>query len=314
MDQLLQVFVTVAEKKNFSRAAEELLMTQPAVSQYIKTLERNMETTLLERNNKMVHLTKAGDVVYHHAKDILTTYDRMQHLVGDMMKTPSGKLAIGASYTFGEYVLPHVVATLREAYPQITPLITIHNTREISDLVTARQLDVGIVEGQVPDPKHYAEVFADDQMVTVAASSHPLVQQSEIIMSDLEQETWIVREKGSGTHEVTERMFASYHFVPAQTMPFGSTQVIKEAVEAGLGITFLSKWAIRKELTLGTLKILPVRGVPYERKFSLITPDTPYMTKATEVFVGLLRQQTPVLGEDMWPNQEQRSTEINKNK
>lgn len=270
-------------------------MTQPAVSQYVKTLERNMATQLMERNNKMVRLTKAGEVVYHHAKEIISLYTRMQHLVDDMMKTASGKLAIGASYTFGEYILPHVIASLREKYSLITPAITIHNTREISDQVAARQLDIGIVEGDVHDNKLHTEAFANDAMVIIVSADHPLAKQDSVIFSDVNQETWIVREEGSGTREVMERMFAGYQFTPEAIMEFGSTQVIKEAVEAGLGISFLSNWAIRKELTLGTLKALPIKGFPFKRQFSLITQATPFQTKAAKVFIDLLRRRVPEL-------------------
>lgn len=108
MDQQLQVFVTVVEKQNFSRAAEELHMTQPAVSQYIRTLETNVGTRLLERSNKYVHLNKVGEIVYHHAKEILGLYTKMQRLVDDVTNVANGPISIGASYTFGEYVLPHI--------------------------------------------------------------------------------------------------------------------------------------------------------------------------------------------------------------
>lgn len=106
MDQALEVFVTVVEKGNFTRAAEELLMTQPAVSQYIRALERSLGTRLLDRSNKYVRLNKAGEIVYHHAKEILGLYTRMNTLVDDVMHRASGDLSIGSSYTFGEYLLP----------------------------------------------------------------------------------------------------------------------------------------------------------------------------------------------------------------
>src|SRR5699024_12664168 len=110
MDQHLQVFITVAEKRNFSRAAEALHMTQPAVSQYIRLLEENFGVRLLERTNKYVRLNKAGEIVYHHAKEITGLYTRMHHLMDDLTHKARGPLAIGASYTFGEYVLPHIIA------------------------------------------------------------------------------------------------------------------------------------------------------------------------------------------------------------
>src|SRR5699024_11548486 len=122
-------------------------MTQPAVSQYIRTFESRMGTRLLERTNKYVRLNKAGSIVYHHAKEILGLYTNMQHLVDDLVNKASGPLSIGASYTFGEYVLPPILADVQRIYPEIQPTLHIGNTAEIANLVATHQLDVGIVEG-----------------------------------------------------------------------------------------------------------------------------------------------------------------------
>ncbi len=293
MDQHLLVFVTVADRQNFSRAAEELHMTQPAVSQYIHSLERTIGTKLLERSNKYVRLNKAGEIVYHHAREILGLYTRMQSLVDDLMNTPSGNLTIGASYTYGEYVLPHVIARLRQYYPMITPTITIHNSTVIAELVAKRQLDVGIVEGEYVDEKMCVEPFADDRMYLIASPEHRLAGQSEVSVDELTKETWIVREEGSGTREAAEKMFRQLQFTPHKRMEFGSTQVIKESVEAGLGISLLSYWAIRKERKLGTLCTLKVTGTPVTRDFSLVTKSDEFHTKALDIFMDLIRTHVP---------------------
>ncbi|WP_106495172.1 LysR family transcriptional regulator [Lentibacillus sp. Marseille-P4043] len=289
MDQHLQVFVTVAEKKNFSRAAEELHMTQPAVSQYIRTFEDNLGTRLLERTNKYVRLNKAGGIVYHHAKEILGLYTNMQHLVDDLVNKANGPLLIGASYTFGEYILPRIIAKLLETYPEIQPEVTIGNTSEIADLVSSHQLDVGIVEGHFKGQELSVEEFAEDYMVVVASANNKLTQKEERVkIKDLEYETWIVRENGSGTREATEKMFRHFDFFPAKRMNFGSTQPIKEAVEAGLGVSLLSQWAIQKELRNGDLKQIQMEELPFSRQFSIVTKSL-FQTKALEVFIELLR-------------------------
>lgn len=289
MDQHLQVFVSVAEKLNFSRAAEEHHMTQPAVSQYVRTLEDTIGTRLLERNNKYVRLNKAGEIVYHHAKEILGLYTKMQTLVDDLANRANGPLAIGASYTFGEYVLPHIIADLQENYPDIEPTVTIGNTARIAGLVAGNQLDIGIVEGHFKDTQLIAEPFAQDSMVIVASPQHKLVShQADLTVNDLGQETWIVRERGSGTREATEKVFALLEFSPDRLMHFSSTQPIKESVEAGLGISLLSHWAIQKELRNSDLKIINIAGLPLLREFSIVT-KSPFQTKALEVFIELLR-------------------------
>ncbi|EGK13239.1 LysR family transcriptional regulator [Kroppenstedtia eburnea] len=298
MDSHLRVFVTVAEKKNFSRTAEELHMTQPAVSQYIQALERTVGAKLIERNNKFVCLTKAGDIVYHHAKEIMGLYTHMQSLVDDLMQVASGNLSIGASYTFGEYILPHVIARLHGRYPLIQPTVTIGNTTEIAESVADRRLDVGIVEGEFNHERLNTESFAKDWMVIIVPADHPLTRQKEVTVPDLKKENWIVREKGSGTREATEKMFKKLGFTPDHLMEFGSTQLIKESVEAGLGISFLSNWAVRKEESLGTIHLLKMDGTPIPRKFTWITQDTPFQTKALEVFIDEMRRLETLFSTD----------------
>ncbi|KMM38361.1 LysR substrate-binding domain-containing protein [Guptibacillus hwajinpoensis] len=280
MDQPLNVFVTVVEKRNFSRAAEELHMTQPAVSQYIKNLEDALGTKLLERSNRSVELNKAGEIVYHHAKELLNLYSKMNYLLDDLTNRASGKITIGASYTYGEYVLPHVIAKIRHNYPLITPSITIGNSTEIGDLVYSHQLDVGIIEGDYPARDMKVDDFTEDEMVIVAAPSHVQVENGSI----LENEMWIVREAGSGTREATEKMWKQLEITPPNTMAFGSTQLIKESVEAGIGISFLSRWTIRKELELGSLVVLTIPDFTYTRTFSILM-RSPFQTKVLEVFL-----------------------------
>ncbi|MCM3568577.1 LysR family transcriptional regulator [Neobacillus mesonae] len=290
MDQHLEVFVKVVEKENFSKAAEELHMTQPAVSQYIRTIEDSIGTRLLERSNKYVRLNKAGEIVYHHAKEIIALYTKMQSLVDDLTNKASGPIAIGASYTFGEYILPHIIAKMQEQYPLITPSIRIQNTKEIIELVKTHQLDIGIIEGFYNKDILNSEVVSKDRMVIVAAPHHHLLSNNEEIkIRDLEDEIWILREEGSGTREAAENLFQMLGFSPKKTMEFGSTQLIKESVEAGLGISLLSSWTIKKELANGYIGILNAKGLPFKRNFSILTHTT-YQTKALQTFVETLRE------------------------
>ncbi|WP_042459361.1 LysR family transcriptional regulator [Neobacillus dielmonensis] len=289
MEQHLRVFVKVVELGNFSKAAEELHMTQPAVSHYIKVLEETIGTRLLERSNKYVRLNKAGEIVYHHAKEILSLYSRMQDLVDDITNKISGPISIGASYTFGEYVLPHIIARLLQQYPEITPTIQIHNTKEIADLVQTYQLDIGIVEGNLHGKVHHAEVVSEDNMVIVASGHHPLVKRSGTVsLQELEHETWVLREKGSGTREAADTLFRDLQLTPEKIMEFGSTQIIKESVEAGLGVSLLSIWAIKKELRNGDMGIIPANGLPYKRNFTILRHSS-FETKAVQQFIQTLK-------------------------
>lgn len=290
MDQQLLVFLKVAELQNFSRAAKELHMTQPAVSQHIQALEQKIGTTLLERTNKYVRLNRAGVIVYHHGVEIMQAYNRMSNLVNDLVFTGKGEVSIGASYTFGEYILPQIIAQLRSEYPLIVPKITIANTYTIAEMIDQQQLDIGIVEGHFKQETIKIEPLAEDNMFVIVSQNHRLANQTQIQLGDLQNDTWILREIGSGTREAAETMFTFYDFAPKEIMEFGSTQIIKESVEAGVGISLLSHWAVKKEVTLGSLKLLKVNGKPILRKFSVIRKNAEFYTKASELFLDILRK------------------------
>ncbi|MDA1475866.1 LysR family transcriptional regulator [Bacillus changyiensis] len=290
MDQYLKVFVKVVEKQNFSRAAEELHMTQPAVSQYIKVFEESVGTRLLERSNKYVRLNQAGEIVYRHAKEILALYTKMQTSIDDLTHHASGPIVIGASYTFGEYILPRIIARLQKHYPLITPTVKIHNTKKIIELVRGHQIDIGIIEGTFTDDTLNTEPISDDHMNIVASPSHPLVHPKKArSITELSDETWILRENGSGTRQAAEKLFEMYNMSPQNMMEFGSTQLIKESVEAGLGISLLSNWAIEKEQRNGYITTIPVIELPFKRRFSIVTHSL-YETKALQIFIQTTKE------------------------
>lgn len=176
-------------------------------------------------------------------------------------------------------------------YPNIEPAVTIGNTAKIADLVATHQLDIGIVEGHFNRKEIISEEFAEDEMVIVASSENKLLDKEEIELSDLVKETWVVRERGSGTREATEKFFQKFDIAPFRLMHFSSTQSIKESVAAGLGITLLSKWAVQKEVKYGDLKIIPIKGLPFIREFSIIT-KSPFKTNTLEIFMKLLRDSS----------------------
>jgi len=290
MNQHLRVFIAVAEKQNFSRAAEALHMTQPAVSQTIRSLEDTLGVPLLERTNKYVRLNRAGEIVYHHAKKMDTLYTRMNHLLDDLLHKATGPLRIGASYTFGEYILPRSIAKMKERFPDILPTVKIGNTAEIARLVQTHQFDIGIVEGHF-DGQLQIEPLAADEMVLVASTNHPITRLHAPSPPDLEEQTWIVREKGSGTREASETFFTRIGISPASIIEFGSTQSIKQAVEAGLGLSLLSTWTVKKEIKNQELTVIVSRETPFKREFSIILPSSPFRTKVVDLFIDLLREE-----------------------
>lgn len=283
LDIHLQVFLEVVEQASFSRAAESLHMTQPAVSQYIKALEEKLDTRLLERTNKYIRLNKAGEIVYQYALEINGLYIQMNSLVDDLTEKASGELKIGASYTFGEYRLPGIIAEMNQAYPNIHPSITIGNSKKIADLVNNYQIDIGIIEGHLDYDDLVIDPLMNDSLVLVSATDYMIDEKN------LNEETWIVREAGSGTREVANEYFKKLDISPKNLLEFSSTQLIKSSIEANLGISLMSEWVIKREVDNNYLKVNQIEGLPLAREFSLITKSK-FKTRILEVFIDLIKK------------------------
>ncbi|CAM4353218.1 LysR substrate-binding domain-containing protein [Jeotgalicoccus halotolerans] len=290
MDSRLELFLSVAENRSFSRTAEKYYMSQPAVSQHIHALEERMGTKLLDRNNKFVKLNKAGEIVYHYGKEIAALYNKMDYLVDDLTNNASGPIKIGSSYTFGEYLLPNLIAEMLRLYPHVQPDVTIGNTEEIARLVNNNQLDIGIIEGYTSRKFLVQKKFLEDSMVIVGSPGLVLKQGDSFIAEELSEYTWLMREPGSGTREANEKLFEQFKIVPGSFLTFSSTQSIKAASEAGLGLSLLSRWAIQKELKYGDLITINTPGTPLTRTFSYLK-NSQYQSKVLESFTELLEQK-----------------------
>ncbi|MDI3257475.1 MAG: LysR family transcriptional regulator [Kyrpidia sp.] len=295
MDQSLLIFVTVAKMKNFSRAAEALHMTQPAVSLQIRSLENKFGVRLLERTHRTVRLTQAGEMLLAQAQDILDRYEELAAMMDDLQQGEVGHLAIGASYTFGEYVLPRILAKFCKAYPRVSTAISIENTRQVAEGILRREHDVGIVEGELDHPELETFPLFEDELMVIVPAGHPLACGFEADPDELAAQRWIVREPGSGTREAADRMFAATGLCPSAVMELGSTQIIKESVEAGLGVSLLSTRAVAKEVRLGILAMLRLRGHRIRRTFSAVLHRYRYHIRAVDHFMAVLREESGTL-------------------
>lgn len=288
MDQNLLTFVTVIEKESFTKAAEELFISQSAVSLQIKGLEKKYRVKLFDRTNKYIRLTKAGEILYVHAKEILKQYNKAERLIDDLYFKASGPLYIGSSYSFGEQVLPEIIAQFKKIYPDIIPNISIRNSKRIAEQVLQQEIDIGILEGKVDHPDLMVQSFTQDEMVIIAPATHRLADCYEVEFAELKDETWILREKGSGTREVTDRVFSDHQFHPSAMMEFGSSQVIKEAVQRGLGISIISEWLILNKVKYGQLASFKLKNYPIKRPIHFVTNNAQLRTKATDLFMMFL--------------------------
>ncbi|MCL6453127.1 MAG: LysR family transcriptional regulator [Alicyclobacillus sp.] len=289
----LRVFCVVAEHGSFTRAAAKLHMTQSAVSQQMKNLEEELGAVLFDRRNRrQVRLTESGQVVQSYARRILQLADEMHRRVEEVRQVVRGTLTIGASYTVGEYILPMVLAEFNDLYPEIEYQVEIDNTPAVVQGLVDHRLDVGLVESAVPHRSVLrVEGLAEDEMRLIVPPRHRLATAVSTTPTDLQGETWIVREKGSGTREFTDQVLRACGVRAKRIIAFSSTHGIKEAVRAGLGIALLSSWALQPEGALDTLPVLRISGLDLRRPLSLVIPPPATASKAANVFAGFVRSR-----------------------
>ena len=272
-DRRLKVFHTVAKLLSFTNAAEELHMTQPAVTFQVRQLEEYFNTRLFDRTHNKVSLTPAGERVSEFAERIFDLYSEMENSVRDLTGEISGALTIGASTTIAEYMLPALLGEFKNRYPDINLRLKVSNSEGIVSMVEHNVIDLGVVESAVSNKNLIVEVCHDDQLVLIAAPDHDLVKRGgKVKASDIVNYPFVSREEGSGTREVImQYLFEAKVSLGDMNicLELGSPESIKGAVEAGMGITIISRSIIGKELKLNTLAELQL-DPPLSRPFSFV--------------------------------------------
>jgi len=288
----VRVFRTVAHHLNFSRAAEELLLTQPAVTQQVKALEDELGIPLFDRSGGRITLTAGGKVLLPLANQIKEISDQAFAAVAEASGEHAGELAVGASQTIAQYLMPHFIAGFIKAHPRIRIVARSGNTDAMLDALVAHQIQVALIEGPDQRKDLNIEPFFQDHMVLVVPSSHEWADQ-EVDLEVLKQQPLLMREFGSGSRRVIEKAIVDARLRKTDLriqMEFDSTEGLLSAVEAGLGVTFVSRWAVRNQLSLGTLKIARVRGLQLSRQFSIAYPAGPAPTGNVGAFHRFLLQ------------------------
>ena len=291
-DHKLRVFCTVAETKSFSKASEIIHLTQPAVSLQIQALEELHETKLFDRSSNSISLTPAGEILYRYAKEILALYASASNDIGELTGLARGNLNVGASSTVGNYLLPSVIMDFRKRYPKIKIHLQIGNTKRVLDLLNSGGVDIGLVEGDVTKQKMRMEKLIEDELVVIVSAQHPWSKRKEISIFDLGKEPFIMREDGSGTLQIIKKYLNKYslsiHDLKVGMM-LGSTEAIKNAVEGGVGISIISRWAVKKEARCGSLKLLNIKEEGMLRDFSIIFHKHPISSHPVDEFLNYLK-------------------------
>ena len=273
----LKVFRVVAAHLNFSRAAEELLLTQPAVTQQIKALEDEYGVPLFDRAGGRITLTPSGEALLPFASRLKEISDEAYAAVARASGKLGGRLAVGASQTIGQYLLPAMIAGFLRENPRVSISAISGNTDEILDALVLRKIELALVEGPALRKDVHVEPFMEDRMVLVVPASHEWAEQ-DVEPSALAGAPLLMREFGSGSRRVVEKALADAGISRKHLnirMELDSTEGLLSGVEAGLGVTFVSHWAVRSHLAQGTLKAARVPGLKLSRKFSIVYPAGP---------------------------------------
>lgn len=296
LNDSIQVFLKVVEKKSFSKAAKALFLTQPAVSFQIQMLEEQYGTRLLDRMSRTIIMTEAGELLYKYATEIDTMQDRLEDHMKALTTTTIGRLKIGASNTIGDNIIPSILGSFKKRHPKVNLILEVGNSDEIEMAVHETSLDLGLVEGP-PIGKDLESVpYVLDELVVVTRIGHPWTLEGEISLFELDAYPFISRERGSGTRAEIEHHLKSAGF-PINNldsfMHLGSTAAIKTALQDGHSFSILSKWAIQDEVKDGRLAVVPLKETRFSRQFRIVTHKKKFHTQANEAFLEYLKKEIP---------------------
>jgi DNA-binding transcriptional LysR family regulator len=289
-NQLL-IFHKVAELRHFTRAAEALFISQPAVSKQVQQLEKALKQALFTQVGQKVYLTEAGKLLYEYAGRIFALAEEAEFALDEMQRLERGRLALGASTTIGTYLLPELLGRYKAQYPAMDLVVEIANTEEIQSKLLAHRLEVGLVEGGVTHSELLESVWRQDELVLITSVHFEQACEEELTIQQFlaQHPPFILREQGSGTRSVLEKALADQGVEPLHPiMELGSTEAIKRVVAADLGVSFVSEHTIQMEVASGHLKRVPLRDFVVQRPLSIVRMKGKRLSKAAQAFLQLI--------------------------
>jgi DNA-binding transcriptional LysR family regulator len=286
----LRVFLTVAEHEHITRASEELIISQPAVTKTIQHLEQEVGLELIERHGRRIALTHAGRVLHKYARRVFALEREMEDALAALRDVEAGEVTLAASMTTGVYLLPPIVALFRSRYPQVNLQISILNSSEIVEQTLSWNLDFGLVEGDASalPAELEVEVFDHDELVLVISPHHHWRGVQALNPEELGKGELLLREQGSGIREVIEHALRQHdvHIRPLLTVP--DNEAIKQMVLSGVGAAIVSALAVQRELAAGDLLRIPIAGLELRPELSLVQRKDKQLSRAAQAFCALL--------------------------
>ncbi len=292
IDYRLMTFMDLHETMNYTKTASNLNITQPAVTQHIKYLERKYNVSLFHYSRKHLELTKEGEYLYRYALNLLSNADQLlqelQHL-----SDPKETLKMGATLTIGEYLLPSLLIALYDRNEDLDLQLTLENTELLVKDVRDGKLDFALIEGLFNKEEFHTSLLKSEEMVLILPPNHPLVHRKTITIDDLLDERLFVREPGSGTREIFTQALGENNLSLdnfAKCTQISHINMIKEMVQGGTGISFLYESAVRKELADQTLATRKVKGISLMREFNMISPKNSIYHEKIDAYFAFFKE------------------------
>jgi DNA-binding transcriptional LysR family regulator len=285
----LQVFLSVSKHLNYTRAGEEINLSQPSVSVRIRQLESELGVKLFDQLGKRVVLTDAGQLLVPYANRVLAAVDDAYHAIDELQGLERGALRIGASTTPGMYLVPQVVARFKRSHPKIEIHLRIKDTREVENGVLRNEFDFGFVGGHLAAEDVSAVTWLTDELLLVVSPDHPLTRKKTIRKQDLQGERFIVRESGSATRAAIVAQLQQANFEVDAAIEMENPEAVKKAVQSGLGVAFISRFAVETELKAKTLRAIRVRDLAIRRELKIVHRKDKHLSRAALAFIEIAR-------------------------
>lgn len=292
LDFRLKVFQCVAQNLSFTKASNQLFITQPAITKHIKELESEFEVKLFDRIGNKISLTQAGNILLSYTDHILSLHNEVKFELSQLKGSLEGNLRLGASTTIAQYVIPAALAKFNERFPEIKLSLANGNTEHIERQLLKNEIDIGIVEGKPTNADIRYSTFLNDELLVFASAQNAiiphLVSNDEFLKLPL-----VLRERGSGTLEIIEKSLQHYHISPKQLnvlMFLGSTEAIKSFIKTGNGVGIVSRFAIEQELSNNIFRLINTPSLKFHRQFYFISPKGPEPVGLTKLFLNFLKK------------------------
>jgi len=286
----LEVFLSVAKHLNFTRAGEEVHLSQPSVSVRIRQLERDLGSKLFEQLGKRIALTEAGQLLLPYALRVMAAMDDALHAIDELKGLERGSLRIGASTTPGMYLIPRTIAQFKQQYPKIDVHLAVRDTRQIEEGVIRNEFDFGFVGGHLAGDEVDVLPWIIDHLVLVVPSNHVLARKTLVKIADLRKENFILREPGSATRAAVVNHLQKSDLKVETVMEMENPESVKKAVQSGLGIAFISKFAVETELKAKTLVAVRVKGLDINRELKIVYRKDKHLGRAAQTFIEMARK------------------------